>query len=90
MGLLKPERREAILAFLVRYTAERGYPPTLREIGQAVGMRSTNTVHYHLGEMERLGTIRRETEASGKGTGRSRAIAVVEQSHQANCPHCGR
>ena len=50
-------KREEILAFLKTFTAENGYPPTVREIMQAVGLRSTASVHYHLSELNRSGEI---------------------------------
>ena len=50
-------KREEILAYLREYTAQNGYPPTVREIMQAVGLRSTASVHYHLSELDRLGEI---------------------------------
>ena len=53
----KSTKREEILAYLREYTAEYGYPPTVREIMHAVGLRSTATVHYHLSELDRLGEI---------------------------------
>lgn len=50
-------KREEILAFLRKSTAENGYPPTVREIMRAVGLKSTASVHYHLTELDRLGLI---------------------------------
>lgn len=87
MGHPKPEKRADILSFLVTYITQNGFAPSVREIGQAVGLRSTNTVHHHLAEMEREGVIRLAREAEGKGRGRSRTIALVVQDC---CPLCGR
>lgn len=50
-------KQEEILAFLTRYFEENGHGPSIREIGNAVGLRSTSTVHYHLSELKRQGKI---------------------------------
>jgi repressor LexA len=54
------ERQRAILEFLHEYVDEHGYPPTVREIGEAVGLRSPSTVHAHLAQLERAGALRRD------------------------------
>ena len=54
------ERQRAILEYLHEYVEEHGYPPTVREIGQAVGLRSPSTVHAHLAQLERAGLLRRD------------------------------
>jgi repressor LexA len=54
------ERQRAILEFLHEYVDEHGYPPTVREIGEAVGLRSPSTVHGHLAQLERAGALRRD------------------------------
>jgi repressor LexA len=54
------ERQEAILDFIRRSIRERGYPPTLREIGAQMNIRSTNGVSDHLRALERKGYLRRE------------------------------
>ena len=51
-------KREEIMDFLREFTAERGYAPSVREIMQAVGLKSTASVHYHLTELNRSGVIR--------------------------------
>ena len=51
---------EAILAYIEDSLRDRGRPPTLREIGTAFGIASTNGVRYHLGRLERDGKIRRD------------------------------
>jgi len=53
-------RQQEIWEFLVRYCDERGYPPTVREIGEAVGLASPSTVHAHLANLERAGYLRRD------------------------------
>ena len=54
------ERQEMILHFIRRSIRERGYPPTLREIGTQMNIRSTNGVSDHLRALERKGYLRRE------------------------------
>ena len=54
------ERQRGILNFIEAETARRGYPPSVREIGEAVGLTSTSTVHAHLASLQRLGYLRRD------------------------------
>jgi repressor LexA len=54
------KRQQEILDFIKRYTAEFGYPPTVRDIGKAVGLASSSTVHAHLANLERIGMLRRD------------------------------
>jgi repressor LexA len=53
-------RQQEIWQFLVRYVDDHGYPPTVREIGEAVGLASPSTVHAHLANLERAGLLRRD------------------------------
>lgn len=53
-------RQQKILEVIERHIAERGYPPSVREIGEAVGLGSPSTVHAHLSTLERLGFLRRD------------------------------
>jgi repressor LexA len=53
-------RQQEIWGFLVEYVDRHGYPPTVREIGQAVGLASPSTVHAHLANLERAGLLRRD------------------------------
>ena len=53
-------RQQEIWDFLVTYVDEHGYPPTVREIGEAVGLASPSTVHAHLANLERAGLLRRD------------------------------
>jgi repressor LexA len=53
-------RQQEIWQFLVEYVDARGYPPTVREIGEAVGLASPSTVHAHLANLERAGLLRRD------------------------------
>jgi repressor LexA len=54
------DRQREIWDFLVRYVESHGYPPTVREIGQEVGLASPSTVHAHLANLERAGLLRRD------------------------------
>ncbi|HPT83752.1 MAG TPA: transcriptional repressor LexA [Limnochordia bacterium] len=54
------ERQRQILEFIRTEVATKGYPPSVREIGNAVGLRSSSTVHGHLTKLEELGYIRRD------------------------------
>src|SRR5438046_4168439 len=54
-------RQREIWNFLVGYVDRHGYPPTVREIGEAVGLASPSTVHAHLANLERAGLLRRDT-----------------------------
>ncbi|MDH7490457.1 MAG: transcriptional repressor LexA [Anaerolineae bacterium] len=58
------ERQQRILEFIRQYTAEKHYPPTIREIGQAVGISSTSVVNYNLNILEREGYILRNRDIS--------------------------
>jgi repressor LexA len=53
-------RQEEIWTFLTGYVDRHGYPPTVREIGEAVGLASPSTVHAHLANLERAGLLRRD------------------------------
>jgi repressor LexA len=53
-------RQQEILTFVQRYTESHGYPPSVREIGQAMGLTSSSTVHSHLRALERKGFLRRD------------------------------
>jgi repressor LexA len=53
-------RQQAILDCVNEHCDRHGYPPTVREIGQAVGLTSSSTVHAHLNNLERLGVLRRD------------------------------
>jgi repressor LexA len=53
-------RQQEIWDFLVEYLDGHGYPPTVREIGEAVGLASPSTVHAHLANLERAGLLRRD------------------------------
>jgi repressor LexA len=54
------KRQQEIFDFIKRYSAKYGYPPTVRDIGKAVGLTSSSTVHAHLSNLERVGLLRRD------------------------------
>jgi repressor LexA len=54
------QRQHEILAFIEKTVGDRGYPPSVREIGEAVGLASPSTVHSHLHTLQRLGYLRRD------------------------------
>jgi repressor LexA len=54
------KRQQEIFDFIKRYSARYGYPPTVRDIGKAVGLASSSTVHAHLSNLERIGLLRRD------------------------------
>ena len=65
------QKREEILLVIINYIEQHGYPPTTREIGEMVGLKSTSSVHAHLQRLLRSGKI--ETDA---GLGVPRAIRI--------------
>ena len=54
------KRQREIFEYIRTYLAKHGYPPTVREIGKAVGLHSSSTVHAHLSKLESLGVLRRD------------------------------
>src|SRR5437763_13541629 len=54
------KRQQEIFDFVKRYSAKHGYPPTVRDIGKAIGLTSSSTVHAHLSNLEKLGLLRRD------------------------------
>jgi len=54
------KRQREIFDFISRYLSRHGYPPTVREIGKAVGLHSSSTVHAHLAKLEKLGVLKRD------------------------------
>ena len=63
--------QQKIYDYIVSCIREQGYPPSVREIGEAVGLKSPSTVHFHLKHLEEAGVIE-------KGAGKGRAIALTE------------
>jgi repressor LexA len=75
-------RQRRILEFIRRTVADRGYPPTVREIGEAVGLTSSSSVHAQLANLQRLGLIKRDPakpramDARTSGGGRESSVSV--------------
>ena len=63
-------KQQQIMDYMHAFTAEHGYPPSVREIGAAVGLKSPSTVHFHLKRLEEAGVI-------VKAEGKTRAISLV-------------
>ena len=64
--------QQRVYDFVVKTIEEQGYPPSVREIGDALGLKSPSTVHFHLKHLEELGYIE-------KGAGKGRAIALKRE-----------
>ena len=74
------KRQREIFDYISRYLSRHGYPPTVREIGKAVGLHSSSTVHAHLSKLESLGVLKRDPT-------KPRAIEVlVERAKRAVRP----
>ena len=54
------KRQQEIFDFIKKYSARYGYPPSVRDIGKAVGLASSSTVHAHLANLEKVGMLRRD------------------------------
>jgi repressor LexA len=66
------KRQREIFDFIGSYLSKHGYPPTVREIGKAVGLHSSSTVHAHLSKLESLGVLKRDPS-------KPRALEVMVQ-----------
>jgi repressor LexA len=77
-------RQQEIWDFLVEYVDAHGYPPTVREIGEAVGLASPSTVHAHLANLERAGLLKRDPTKPRAlelvGRGRAEAAHVAAEA----------
>ncbi|NLY51390.1 MAG: transcriptional repressor LexA [Firmicutes bacterium] len=73
------ERQREVLEFIKERVREKGYPPSVREIGEAVGLRSSSTVHGHLRRLESKGYIRRDPT-------KPRAIEIIHDDEPAESP----
>lgn len=71
-------KAELIVNYVNQFIQENGYSPSVREIGEAVGLKSPSTVHFHLKHMEEMGVLT-------KGAGKGRALTLA-QSPQAAAP----
>jgi repressor LexA len=67
------KRQQEIFDFIKRYSARYGYPPTVRDIGKAVGLASSSTVHQHLANLEKIGLLRRDPS-------KPRAIELLDRA----------
>ena len=74
MDLVKDltKRQREIFDYIGSYLRHHGYPPTVREIGKAVGLHSSSTVHAHLSKLESLGVLKRDPS-------KPRALEVMVQ-----------
>ena len=72
MKELTPKQQE-IYDYIVQFTQDKGYPPSVREIGQALGLKSPSTVHFHIKGLENAGVL---TKAAGK----TRAMTLTDAS----------
>lgn len=76
------KRQQEIFDFIGSYSDDHGYPPTVRDIGKAVGLASSSTVHAHLANLEKAGLLRRDPtkpralELIGRAAGAVRAAAA--------------
>ena len=69
--------QQKIYEYIAARIREQGYPPSVREIGEAVGLKSPSTVHFHLKRLEEAGVIE-------KGAGKGRAITLRESPKPEN------
>ena len=60
------ERQEQILQYIIKEVRSKGYPPTVREIGKEVGLRSSSTVYGYLKTLEEKGYIKRDPPSRGQ------------------------
>ena len=60
MDLNLTKRQQEIFEFIKTYSSSHGYPPTVRDIGKAIGLTSSSTVHTHLANLEKIGLLRRD------------------------------
>ena len=75
--------QQKIYDYIAETTQQQGYPPSVREIGEAVGLRSPSTVHFHLKHMEELGVL---TKGAGKGRALTLAAAAAPVPEQPEAP----
>jgi len=73
------KRQQDILEFIKNEVKQKGYPPSVREIGEAVGLASSSTVHGHLARLETKGLIRRDPT-------KPRAIEILDLDEDAHIP----
>jgi repressor LexA len=85
---LLTERQQQILDYIADSINARGFPPTLREIGEHFGIRSTNGVNDHLKALEKKGYLRREDLKSRamRPVAMNNVVSLAERRHQASGP----
>ena len=74
--------QQKIYAYIADCIRQQGYPPSVREIGEAVGLKSPSTVHFHLKHLEKAGVIE-------KGAGKGRAISLTSPPVEDRVPIVG-
>ena len=72
-------KQQQIYDYILAFTGEHGYPPSVREIGAAVGLKSPSTVHFHMKGLEEAGVI-------VKAEGKTRAISLVNTEPEPGIP----
>lgn len=83
------ERAREILAFIHQFIDQRGYPPTIREIGKAFGISSTNGVRYYLHVLEKAGHVKRQDKLS-RGIEVVRGASAITRTRSGEIPVLGR
>ena len=76
------KRQQEIFDFIKVYSSKHGYPPTVRDIGKAVGLASSSTVHAHLANLEKAGLLRRDPTKPRAIELLDRAVAGVRDTVQ--------
>ena len=80
-------KQQQIYDYILEFTAQHGYPPSVREIGAAIGLKSPSTVHFHLKGLEEAGVL-------VKAEGKTRAItlpgAMTKPVAEEQDPHANR
>lgn len=77
------DKQKQILAFIREFTVSQGYPPSVREIGAAVGLRSPSTVHSHIKRLQELGYLEKDAH-------KTRAITLAGRTGASEVPILGR
>jgi repressor LexA len=73
------KRQQEIFDFIKSYSSKHGYPPTVRDIGKAIGLTSSSTVHAHLANLEKAGMLRRDPT-------KPRALEILDKAKKAMVP----
>ena len=78
-------KQQQIYDYILAFTAEHGYPPSVREIGAAVGLKSPSTVHFHMKGLEEAGVI---VKAEGKTRAKNDLKSFVNERWKGMYPIC--